>query len=141
MSADTMRGAFTDGGRRTTKQRRAVAAVVDDLEVFSSSQSIFDILRSQGESVGLSTVYRNLQALAEAGSVDSLRSDDGEMLYRKCGTQHHHHLVCRECGRAVEISGAAVERWTSREAAEHGFTEVSHSIEVFGLCPACADQR
>jgi Fur family ferric uptake transcriptional regulator len=85
----------------------------------------------------LSTVYRTLQALAESDEVDVLRAEDGEARYRRCSGTHHHHLVCRQCGRAVEVEGPTVERWASAVADEHGFADVSHTLEIFGLCPTC----
>ena len=92
-----------------------------------------------GEHVGLATVYRHLQALSEQGSVDAIRDASGELLYRQCGTTvHHHHLTCRQCGRSVEVEGRAVEQWAERVAAEAGFTDVGHTVELFGLCPECA---
>lgn len=125
-------------GLRTTRQRTAVAAALDEVEGFRSAQDIYALLREKGETVGLTTVYRTLQALAEAGEVDVLRTGDGEAAYRRCGTSHHHHLVCRVCGRTVEVEGPTVERWASQVAHDHGFTEVSHTVEVFGRCPACS---
>ena len=124
---------------RSTRQRRAVSAILADLDGFASAQQIHDRLADRGEKVGLSTVYRNLQALADAEEVDALRSDDGEVLYRRCRSeQHHHHLVCRTCGRAVEVAGPAVESWADGVAAEHGFTEVAHTLEIFGTCADCS---
>lgn len=123
---------------RNTRQRRAVAAILGDLEGFASAQEIHDILKRRGESVGLSTVYRNLQALADAAEVDALRNDEGEVLYRQCSSGHHHHLVCRSCGRAVEVEGPTVERWADRVAAENGFSDIAHTLEIFGTCDACA---
>lgn len=123
---------------RNTRQRRAVAAILEDLDGFASAQEIHDLLRHRGESVGLSTVYRNLQALADAAEVDALRNDDGETLYRQCSNGHHHHLVCRSCGRTVEVEGPTVERWADAIAAEHGFVDVAHTLEIFGTCGDCA---
>jgi Fur family ferric uptake transcriptional regulator len=123
---------------RPTKQRAAVSAVLDELEEFRSAQDLHALLRQRGENVGLTTVYRTLQALADAGEVDVLRADDGEAVYRRCSSGHHHHLVCRHCGRTVEVEGPAVERWADRVASEHGFVAVSHTIEVFGTCGSCA---
>jgi Fur family ferric uptake transcriptional regulator len=123
---------------RNTRQRRAVGAILDDLDGFASAQEIHDILARRGDKVGLSTVYRNLQSLVEAAEVDSLRGDDGEVLYRRCSSGHHHHLVCRDCGRTVEVEGPAVERWADRVAAEHGFSDVAHTLEVFGTCSECS---
>ncbi len=126
-------------GGRPTRQRRAVAACLDTFEDFRSAQEIHDLLRSTGENVGLSTVYRTLQSLADAEQVDVLRSEDGETRYRRCSASHHHHLVCRGCGHTVEVEGPAVERWAAGVAAQHGFTDVSHTLEIFGLCPSCTD--
>jgi Fur family ferric uptake transcriptional regulator len=84
-------------------------------------------------------VYRHLQALADAGHIDVLRTDGGEAVYRRCPTdEHHHHLVCRSCGRSVEVEGPEVETWASAVAELHGFTAVSHTVEVFGTCATCA---
>ena len=125
-------------GTRPTRQRRAVAAALRSSEEFRSAQEIHDALRHDGENVGLSTVYRTLQALADSGEVDTLRTDDGEALYRRCSIGHHHHLVCRVCGRTVEVEGPAVERCAAGVTTQHGFADVSHSVEVFGTCPDCA---
>lgn len=115
-----------------------MAAALEGLEDFSSAQELHSHLRDSGESVGLATVYRTLTTLVESGEVDVLRTDEGEAIYRMCSTGHHHHLVCRDCGRAVEIEGPAVERWTDQVAAEHGFGDVSHTLEIFGTCSDCA---
>ena len=124
--------------RRSTKQRSAVSALLDEADSFLSAQDLHARLRERGEAVGLATVYRALQALVEDGDVDVLRTDDGESIYRRCSTGHHHHLVCRRCGRTVEVEGPAVETWARRVGAEHGFVDVQHVVEVFGVCGACA---
>ena len=124
-------------GTRPTRQRRAVAAAVSTFDDFRSAQDIHDLLRRKGENVGLSTVYRTLQVLADNGEVDVLRTEEGEAIYRRCSTTHHHHLVCRSCGRTVEVEGPAVERWADTVAGEHGFRDISHTLEIFGTCPEC----
>ena len=122
---------------RRTRQRAAVDQILSHLEEFRTAQQIHDVLRHQGDSVGLTTVYRTLQAMVESGELDALRTDDGETAYRRCSAGHHHHLVCRSCGRTVEVSGPAVERWASAVADEHGFRDVSHDLEIFGTCGNC----
>lgn len=123
---------------RSTRQRAAVSAVLEELDDFRTAQQLYELLRIRGERVGLTTVYRSLQLLAESDQVDVLRNPEGEVTYRRCSNGHHHHLVCRQCGHAVEVDGPAVERWASRVAADHGFVDVSHTVEIFGTCPACA---
>ncbi|GAA2533485.1 transcriptional repressor [Streptomyces intermedius] len=123
---------------RSTRQRAAVAAALAQVDEFRSAQDLHDILKHQGDSVGLTTVYRTLQSLADAGEVDVLRTHDGEAVYRRCSTgDHHHHLVCRVCGKAVEVEGPAVEKWADSVAASHGFVDVDHTVEIFGTCAEC----
>ena len=128
---------LSEAPARTTRQRRAVRQALQELDGFASAQDIFERLRRGPDRVGLSTVYRTLQQLADSAEVDVLRADDGEALYRRCSAGHHHHLVCRSCGRTVEVAGPTVEAWADRVAAEHGFREVSHTLEVFGVCAEC----
>ncbi len=122
---------------RPTRQRLAVMAILDTFDDFRSAQQIHDLLRRTGEGVGLATVYRTLQRLTETAEVDVLRTEEGEALYRRCSQTHHHHLVCRTCGATVEVEGPVVERWASAVAAEHGYQDISHSLEIFGTCPDC----
>lgn len=112
-----------------------------DIADFRSAQELYDELRKRGDEIGLTTVYRTLQSLADAGEVDVLRTDSGEAMYRRCSAHHHHHLVCRHCGRTVEVEGLAVERWAEKVAASNGFSDISHTIEIVGVCADCAANR
>lgn len=123
---------------RYTRQRAAVRALLNDADGFHSAQELHAMLRERGERVGLTTVYRTLQGLADSGEVDVMRPPGGEHLYRRCSEGHHHHLVCRSCGRTVEVEGPAVESWAERVADQHGYVDLSHTVEIFGTCPDCA---
>jgi Fur family ferric uptake transcriptional regulator len=125
---------------RATRQAAAVDAALRDADGFRTAQDLHGELRRRGEAVGLTTVYRHLKSLADAGEIDVVLRPDGESQYRLCrpvepGAGHHHHLVCRECGRSVEVEGPEVEEWAGRVAAAAGYTQVTHTLEVFGLCP------
>ncbi|HEX2857101.1 MAG TPA: transcriptional repressor [Propionibacteriaceae bacterium] len=123
---------------RQTRQRTAVVSALEGLDDFRSAQQIHDLLRRGGVEIGLATVYRTLGMLAAEDVVDTLRTPDGETVYRRCGrSDHHHHLVCRLCGRAVEIEGPGVESWASRVAAQQGFSDVQHTLELTGVCAGC----
>jgi Fur family ferric uptake transcriptional regulator len=128
--------------QRSTKQRAAIKDALEAAAGFRSAQELHDELKAKGRRVGLTTVYRNLQALAQAGEVDVLRANDGEVIYRRCASgEHHHHLVCTECGNSVEVASDEIERWAARVAQSHGFTPVEHTAEVFGICAACSAQQ
>ncbi len=138
-----LRAKSPSGGTRVrgTRQAEALSAALDSLSGFCSAQQIYAELRRLGESIGLTTVYRHLQVLSGDGRVDTIRDPGGETLYRRCRSNaHHHHLTCRACGRSVEVEGRAVERWADEVAARAAFTEVDHTVELFGVCPGCAGQ-
>jgi Fur family ferric uptake transcriptional regulator len=132
---------MTEPRRRSTRQGAAIDEALSAAGGFLTAQALYDELRARGESVGLTTVYRHLKRLAEAGTVDVVVRPDGEAAYRRCRPsssggpeQHHHHLVCRTCGFSVEIDGPEVESWAQRVASEAGFSDVSHTLEIFGDC-------
>lgn len=124
---------------RATRQKRAVAALLDETATFTSAQELHARLRAAGERVGLATVYAQLRALAASGAIDSVRGDSGETLYRRCGSaRHHHHLVCRSCGRTVELDAPSLEALARKLGEGQGFTQLDHVVEITGVCPGCA---
>ncbi|GAB3264146.1 Fur family transcriptional regulator [Kineosporia babensis] len=123
--------------RRETKQRVAVSAALDEVNEFVSAQQLHTILRDAGDGVGLATVYRTLQQLAEDGEVDVLKSTDNEAMYRRCSRGHHHHLLCRSCRRTVEVESPSIEKWAQKVAAANGFADVDHVVEITGICAEC----
>ncbi|MBN9177434.1 MAG: transcriptional repressor [Microbacterium sp.] len=125
--------------QRNTWQRDRVREALGDAAGFVSAQDLHAALRDDNTGIGLATVYRALATLAASGEADQLQSPDGEAIYRACSTTgHHHHLICRSCGKAVEIEAHEVESWAQRTAAAHGFTEAEHVVDIFGLCAACS---
>jgi Fur family ferric uptake transcriptional regulator len=123
---------------RITRQGQAVLSVVDGSENFRSAQDIHAQLRAAGETVGLTTVYRHLALLTDDGQLDSLQTADGELVYRRChSSEHHHHVVCRQCGRGTEVALPDLEQWAESTARKLGYTDVTHTVEIFGLCNTC----
>jgi len=124
---------------RMTRQKRAVAALLAETGEFSSAQDLNGRLKAAGEKIGLATVYSQLRALADAGEIDSVRGDSGEALYRRCDlVSHHHHLVCRRCGHAVELDAPEVETWARRVGGSYGFRHLDHVLEITGICDRCS---
>jgi Fur family transcriptional regulator, ferric uptake regulator len=127
-------------GSRMTRQKRAVAALLAETEEFSSAQDLHMRLKEAGEKVGLATIYSQLRTLADAGEIDSVRGDSGETLYRRCDlVSHHHHLVCRRCGHAVELDAPEVETWARRVGGRYGFRHLDHVLEITGICDRCSE--
>ncbi|MFF5225025.1 Fur family transcriptional regulator [Dactylosporangium sp. NPDC000521] len=127
-----------DGRHHRTRQRRAVLELLAETDEFISARQVHARLRERGSSIGLTTVYRTVQALADAGEVDTVRVDGGEQRFRRCREErHHHHLICRHCARTVEVTGPGVEAWARQIAQVHGYSEVNHTLELFGTCTEC----
>lgn len=122
---------------RSTKQRGVLLEHIQAQKQFVSAQELHTSMKAAGESVGLSTVYRTLTALAEQGVVDVVQNEAGEALYRVCSRDHHHHLLCRNCGRATEIKATAVENLARELAAEYGYADIEHRLELIGICTDC----
>lgn len=124
---------------RSTRQQSAILETLESLDEFRSAQEIYLSLTKKKFKVGLATVYRTLQKMAEKEQIDAIRNIEGETLYRHCGQRegHHHHLICRECGLTITVEGPAIENWTAEVAKENGFREVSHQVDIFGLCKSC----
>ena len=133
LGLEAVAAAFLDAA-----QARALAALLEVSDGFRSAQELHAELQAMGENVALTTVYNQVRALADAGELDALRGDDGETRYRRCASgEHHHHLVCRRCGSAIEVEGPEVERWAANIGKGHGFVDVTHTVEIFGIGPDC----
>lgn len=127
--------------KRNTWQREAVRAALVAAPGFVSAQQLHQALRTSGSTIGLATVYRALASLHEAGDADSLQSPEGENLFRSCALEgHHHHLICRSCGYTEELKAKVVEEWSQSVAAELGFRDVTHVVDIFGTCATCSSK-
>ncbi len=84
------------------------------------------------------TVYRSLQAMEEIGVVRRCDFGDGTYRYEfNDGEHHHHHIICRVC-RSVETLDVCVADGLERMARQKGYQKVTHTLEIFGVCPKCA---
>ena len=124
-------------GIRITRQRVHVVDELSNEPNDVTAQELFARLRDRGDPVALATVYRTLALLAERGAIDALAHHGGELCYRLCGERHHHHLMCSECHRVVELGDCDLESWVSGRAARHGFAATNHQVEIVGVCADC----
>lgn len=124
--------------RRNTWQKTAVLEQLSNTAEFVSAQELHQKISQSGKKLGLTTVYRALTEMVEQGTADSLSISDGEMRYRICTPEHHHHLICRVCGKTVEFDMPGFEELALEVAKANGFTELSHEIELFGVCAGCS---
>jgi len=125
--------------RLYSTRREKIRQVLVEKRAFLSSQEIHKVLRGQGFSIGLATVYRQLERLVEQGRADAIISPSGERLYSHCGQAetHHHHIVCRICGAATKLDFPEMETLAQALAKRYNYKNITHSLEIFGVCLAC----
>jgi Fur family transcriptional regulator, ferric uptake regulator len=129
--------ALREVGLRATRQRLTVLDALRERTDAVTAQGLHMELRQAGEPVGLTTVYRTLTSLADAGLLDTF-DREGEQAFRLCGDVHHHHLVCEICSTVEEITADEVERWVSEVAQRRGFQVTGHRADIFGVCARCS---
>jgi Fur family ferric uptake transcriptional regulator len=129
--------ALRDAGLRVTKQRMAVLQLLKDRSGSLSAQEVYLEFRSRGEGIGLSTVYRALMGLEEAGLLDSVQRE-GEQAFRYCSPKHHHHLICTSCNEVRELEATLVEEWVDKVSRAHAFDVTGHRADIYGICSTCA---
>lgn len=125
--------------RRSTAKQRTVLEALRAQDNFRSAQQLYqDIRRDRQLRIGLTSVYRILRSLATDRIAETQRAEDGEILYRvRTESGHRHYLLCRQCGRAEAFVPADIEEHTLRLSRQHHYTDVTHYVDVYGICPLC----
>ena len=132
---------LADAGLRATRQRSAIVRAMQREGRPITAQSLHARLARSGNGPGLATIYRTLQAIAQAGYARTFPAGEGEISYKLCDPGHHHHLICERCGRVVEIPSCEIEGWAASAAKRRGFSVSSHQADIFGLCADCRARR
>jgi Fur family transcriptional regulator, ferric uptake regulator len=135
------REALAVGGYRVSAPRAAVVSVLAELGCSVTAQEISDRLRERGEGVGVASIYRALQLLDDMRLVR--RVDVGEPVARyepvHPDGEHHHHLVCDNCGETKAFEDPELERVIERLAGRVEYSVGAHDVTLRGRCPACRD--
>jgi Fur family ferric uptake transcriptional regulator len=124
-------------GVRPTRGRLAVLEELSREPDDATAQALHRRLSRRRKRVGLATIYRALNDLTEAGVIDALPHGGAETCYRLCGGGHHHHLVCSQCHRVVELTNCRLGPWLGRAGAAEGFLVTGHTLEAAGICASC----
>ncbi|MGD2206912.1 MAG: Fur family transcriptional regulator [Anaerolineae bacterium] len=128
---------LSHAGYRITQPRRAVIQALLEDEGNSSPAEVHQRARSHCPTIGLVTVYRTLDLLAEMGFVRRIHTDDGCHRYATTRDGHLHHLVCRQCGTTVQVEGCDLSTFLTRISRETGYEVEDHLLELIGLCSTC----
>ena len=127
------------GAGRVTRSRQEILEILRQRQRPWTPQDILGALPPKR--CDLATVYRTLTRFEELGLVQRVDLGDGrarfEIAEDQPGGHHHHHLVCRVCSQILEIDDCIPSDLESRVARQHGFRDVTHRLEFFGICPRC----
>lgn len=125
------------GRGRMSAQRAAIAAAVRGMHRALTAEELHRAVTAAQPGIGLATVYRAIGVMQSAGSLVSVGERDGSALLALCARHdHHHHLVCTECGAVVAID-CPIDDATIRTAARSGHLVTDHQIVLYGVCAAC----
>ncbi len=128
---------------RLTKQRLEILRLIYATHKHVSAEELYDRLHGDGRASALrisrATVYRTLSLMAEGGFVQALEigRDRGTLYEHTLGHEHHDHMICIECGRIIEFHDDELEQVQARAIKRQGFREVSHRLNVWGVCARC----
>jgi len=125
-------------GYRLTPQRRAVLEVIAGTDEHLTPGDIYHRVCGEHPGIGLVTVYRTLDIFSELGLICELRTEDGGRSYLLTRpSEHHHHLICSNCGKVVDFTGCQLGELERRLSRETGFQIDRHLLEFTGCCPGC----
>ena len=129
-------------GYKLTPQRRAVVDIIMENEgKHLTVEEIYDEVKKECPEIGLATVYRTVQLLDELGVICKINLNDGcnryELIHEYENHQHH-HLICSECGKIIEVEGDLLDSLESTIEKKYNFFVKNHSVKFFGLCSDCS---
>lgn len=141
INMEDVKGILKEEGYKLTTQRKAILDVIfENHEKHLNPEEIYDIVKLKYPDIGIATVYRTLQLLEKLNIVYRVNFDDGynryELNYNSENHQHH-HLICVNCGKVIEVKMDLLEILENEIEREYGFSIVDHNVKLFGYCTDC----
>ncbi|MFN2450645.1 MAG: Fur family transcriptional regulator [Candidatus Baltobacteraceae bacterium] len=121
----------------STRPREQITGVLRDQRRYLSAAEVFELLKKARAKVSLSTVYRTLDFMQAKGEASARTDERGEASYVICEPTHHHHAICKQCGRVEDIACEAIEHLADDLFAHHHFALDDHAMEFYGRCALC----
>ena len=138
----TIEAALREHGYKLTPQRRAVIKAIAGTHEHMTPSELHERVRRDNPGIGLVTVYRTMDILAEIGLICELHSGNNCRSYLlRRPAEHHHHLICSECGQVVDFTDCDLRDIERRLSRDTGFEMESHLLEFLGRCPACQQAK
>ena len=127
-----------DQGLRRTAQRDLILEIFLSTEEHLTSEDLHSLVHKKDPTVGLTTIYRTLKLLTEAGLAREVRFGDNKTYYEHhYNHEHHDHMICTECGKVIEFLSPDIEALQDQMASNFGFRPTHHSLRMWGVCSDC----
>ena len=136
--AEQILDTLEERGYRSTAPRRILATIIGEQKRHFTAEGL---RRQLPPRLGRATVYRTLKTLVESGVLCRVLLEDGDLHYQLSHREHHHHLLCVECGLSEDLTGCDIEDLLRITSADHGFQISGHWLEVYGRCRNCASHK
>lgn len=131
--------ALKDAKMKATPKRLAILDMLDRESAYASPEELWKRLRDRFDRLGLPTVYRNLEELAESGVISKVIHPNRQLYYYFCrNREHHHHFVCLSCRKVEDIPACGIEALEREVSQRNGGKVLSHILQLNGLCGGCA---
>lgn len=129
-------------GLRSTRQRDVILDVFLSTREHLSVEELYLKVKASHPGIGQATVYRTLKLFVEAGLAREMMLPDGQTRYEhQLVGEHHDHLICTGCNAIIEFEDETIEQLQREIARRHGFSLTAHKMQLYGLCPTCADTK
>jgi Fur family ferric uptake transcriptional regulator len=137
--ADSALARLRAASGRTGGARREVVEFLDGQGCCLSAQQIHEGLRDAGVRIGIASVYRALEGLAQLELLQRVELGDGVTRFEAArpDVDHHHHLVCDDCGKVEAFEDPTLESAIARVASGHGYAVAAHDVVLRGACNDC----
>lgn len=137
LTANKIAGILREHGYKMTPQRHAVLKVLASSHDHLTPEAIYDRVVVENPEIGRVTVYRTLDLLNRLKLVCRVHANGGRSYMMRRPVEHHHHLICSNCGRVFDFVGCGLENLEKRLARESKFDIAGHFLEFYGLCSDC----
>jgi len=128
---------LSEHGYRLTPQRMMVLSAIENSDNHISAEEIYAQVVAKYSHVNISTVYRTLELLKRLGLVTETDLGGGRVRYHPADKGHHHHLVCQECGKIIDLDESVLSSLKSILLREYKFSADLRHLAIFGRCANC----
>ena len=126
-----------ENGYKLTKQREAIIQVLKENDGHYNANELFNMVAREISGINFSTIYRNLELLVKLEIVNKLSIEEGLNHFELADKGHHHHVICKSCGKVKEIDLCPYKEFEKSKLKEIGFKPMEHRFEIYGLCSKC----